>query len=197
MSSFSSLCVRAGMPPILKKKTETKTWQHLESSCSSNKCSNVPLHFLRVFVKEAPAVFTFVCVCCCKYADQCLYFCSYGYARARLCVRAFCGRLCIVCEGKSGHQETNRGGVRVHVCASPPRLNKLTCHQWWGLQQPCRLLEWTPWRWSKAPSEPRVSSHHPLPDPARPPLCGPGRARPAEDCSPWSWNSQAPIANYK
>lgn len=116
MSSFSSLCVRAGMPPILKKKTETKTWQHLESSCSSNKRSNVPLHFLRVFVKEAPAVFTFVCVCCCKYAEQCLYFCSYGYARARLCVRAFCGRLCNVCEGKSGHQETNRGGVRVHVC---------------------------------------------------------------------------------
>lgn len=196
MSSFSSLCVRAGMPPILKKKTETKTWQHLESSCSSNKRSNVPLHFLRVFVKEAPAVFTFVCVCCCKYAEQCIFVAM--VMREPDCVFERSVEGCVTSAREKVDIRRQTEEVCVCMCVlHPPRLNKLTCHQWWGLQQPCRLLEWTPWRWSKAPSEPRVSSHHPLPDPARPPLCGPGRARPAEDCSPWSWNSQAPIANYK
>lgn len=68
------------------------------------------------------------------------------------------------------------------------RASQLTCRPWRGLLRPCRLPGWTPWQWSKAPADPQVSSRPPRPGPAPPPLCdsGPGHARPAAGCSPWS-----------
>lgn len=85
MSSLSSLCVLAGMPPILEEKQR-------EHSCCSSAVFEMTDAAAQMFAKETPAVIS-IRARRCKYAGQtpCLCLRRHGYMGACVhCERSVC-----------------------------------------------------------------------------------------------------------